>query len=61
MNRELPDTPAEFRRCRGARDRIANIYWIMKKAREFLKNIYFCFFDYAKALDCADHNKLENS
>ena len=61
MNREHPDVQAGFRRGRGTRDQIANIHWIIKKAREFQKNIYFCFFDYAKAFDCVDHNKLENS
>ena len=58
MNRELPDVQAEFRKGRGTRDQIANICWIMEKAREFQKNIYFCFIDYAKASDCVDHNKL---
>ena len=57
MNRELPDTPAGFRKGRGTREQIANIPWIIKKAREFQKNIYFCFIDYAKAFDCVDHNK----
>ena len=61
MNRELPDVQADFRKDRGTRDQIANICWIMEKAREFQKNIYFCFLDYAKAFDCVDHNKLENS
>ena len=61
MNRELPDVQAAFRKGRGTRDQIANISWIIKKAREFQKNIYFCFIDYAKAFDCVDHNKLENS
>ena len=61
MNRELPDVQAGFRKGKGTRDQIANISWIIKKAREFQKNIYFCFIDYAKALDCVDHNKLENS
>ena len=61
MNRELPDFQAGFRNGRGTRDQIANIWWIMKKAREFQKNIYFCFIAYAKAFDCVDHNKLENS
>ena len=61
MNRELPDVQAGFRKGRGPRDQIANIRWIMEKAREFQKNIYFCFIDYAKAFDCVDHNKLENS
>jgi len=58
MNRELPDVQAGFRKGRGARDQIANICWIIKKAREFQKNIYFCFIDYAKAVDCVDYNKL---
>ena len=58
MNRELPDVQASFRKCRGTRDQIANICWIIEKAREFQKNIYFCFIDYAKAFDCVDHNKL---
>ena len=58
MNRELPDVQASFRKGRGTRDQIANIHWIMEKAREFQKNIYFCFIDYAKAFDCVDHNKL---
>ena len=58
VNRELPDVPAGFRQGRGTRDQIANICWIMEKAREFQKNIYFCFIDYAKAFDCVDHNKL---
>ena len=57
MNCELPDVQAGFRKGRGTRDQIANI-WIIKKAREFQKNIYFCFIDYAKAFDCVDHNKL---
>ena len=61
MNRELPDVPTRFRKGRGARDQITNIHWIIKKAREFQKNIYFCFIDYAKAFDCVDHNKLEKS
>ena len=61
MNCELPDVQAGFRKDRGTRDQIANIHWIMEKAREFQKNIYFCFIDYAKAFDCVDHNKLENS
>ena len=61
MNRELPDVQAGFRKGRGTRDQIANTLWIMEKAREFQKNIYFCFLDYAKAFDCVDHNKLENS
>ena len=58
VNRELPDVQAGFRKGRGTRDQIANIHWIMEKAREFQKNIYFCFTDYAKAFDCVDHNKL---
>ena len=57
MNRELPDVQAGFRKGRGTRDQIANIHWIIKEAREFHKNIYFCFIDYAKAFDCVDHNK----
>ena len=61
MNQELPDIQAGFRNGRGTRDQIANICWIIEKAREFHKNIYFCFTDYAKAFDYADHNKLENS
>ena len=61
MNCELPDVQAYFRKGRGTRDQIANIRWIIKKAREFQKNIYFCFIDYAKAFDCVDHNKLKNS
>ena len=61
MNRELPDIQAGFRKGRRTRGQIANIRWIMEKAREFQKNIYFCFIDYAKAFDCVDHNKLENS
>ena len=61
VNREPPDVQAGFRKGRGTRDQIANIRWIMVKAREFQKNIYFCFIDYAKAFDCVDHNKLENS
>ena len=56
--RELPDVQAGFRKGRGTRDQIANIRWIIEKAREFQKNIYFCFIDYAKAFDCVDHNKL---
>ena len=58
MNRELLDVQAGFRKGREPRDQIANIYWIIKKAREFQKNIYFCFIDYAKAFDCLDYNKL---
>ena len=58
VNCELPDVQAGFRKGRGTRDQIANIRWIIKKAREFQKNIYFCFIDYAKAFYCADHHKL---
>ena len=58
LNRELPDVQAGFRKGRGTRDQIDNIHWIMEKAREFQKNIYFCFIDYAKAFDCVDHNTL---
>ena len=58
MNHELPDDQAGFRKGIGTRDQIANIHWNMEKAREFQKNIYFCFIDYAKASDCVDHNKL---
>ena len=58
MNHELPDVQAGFRKDRGTRDQIANICWIIKKAREFQKNIYFCFIDYVKAFDFVDHNKL---
>ena len=58
VNHELPDFQAGFRKGRGTRDHISNIHWIMGKTREFQKNIYFCFIDYAKALDCMDHNKL---
>ena len=58
MIHELPDVQAGFRKGRGTRDQIANIRWIMEKAREFQKNIYFCFINYAKAFDCVDHNKL---
>ena len=61
MNRELPDVQASFRKGRGTRDQIANIHWVMEKARELQKNICFCFIDYAKAFDYVDHNKLENS
>ena len=61
MDHEFPDVQAGFRKGRGARNQIANIRWIMEKAREFQKNIYFCFIDYAKAFDCVDQNKLENS
>ena len=58
VNHEIPDVQAGFRKGRGTRDQIANIHWIIKKAREFQKSIYFCFIDYAKAFDCVDHNKL---
>ena len=58
VNRELPDVQAGFRKGRGTRDQIANIHWIIEKARDFQKNIYFCFIDYVKAFDCVDHNKL---
>ena len=61
VNHEIPDVQADFRKGRGTRDQIANIHWVIKKAREFQKNIYLCFIDYAKAFDCVDHNKLENS
>ena len=61
MNPELLDVQHGFRKGRGTRDQIANIRWIMEKAREFQKNIYFCFIDYAKGFDCVNHNKLENS
>ena len=58
MNRKLPDVEAGFWKVRGTRDQIANIRWIIKKAREFQKNIYLCCIDYAKAFDCVDHNEL---
>ena len=58
VNCELTDVQAGFRKGRGTRDQIANIFWIIEKAKEFQKNIYFCFIDYAKAFDCVDHNKL---
>ena len=61
VNLEIPDVQDGFRRGRGTRDQIANIRWINEKTREFQKNIYFYFIDYAKAFDCVDHNKLENS
>ena len=61
VNHELPDVQAGFSKGRGAKDQMANIRWIIEKAREFQKNIYFCFIDYTKAFDCVDHNKLENS
>ena len=58
VNHEFPDVQAGFRKGRGSRDQIANIHWIIEKAREFQNNIYFCFIVYAKAIDCMDHNKL---
>ena len=58
VNHEIPDVQAGFRKGKGTRDQIANMCWIIKKAREFQKNIYFCYIDYAKAFDCVDHNKL---
>ena len=58
MNQELPDVQAVFRKSRGIRDQIANIHWIIEKAREFQKTIYFCFIDYATAFDCVGHSKL---
>ena len=58
---ELPDVQNGFRKGKGTRVQIANICWVIEKAREFQKNIYFCFIDYTKAFDCVDHNKLENS
>ena len=61
VNRELPDVQAGFRKGRGTRDQIAIISWIIEKAREFQKTIYFCFIDYAKAFECVDHNKLYSS
>ena len=61
VNWKLPDVQAGFRKGRGTRDQIANILWIIEKAGEFQKNVYFCFIDYAKAFDCVDRNKLENS
>ena len=61
VNCEIPDVQAGFRKGRGTRDQTANISWIIQKAREFQKNIYFSFIDYTKAFDCVDHNKLENS
>ena len=61
MNWELPDKQAGFRKGRGTRDQITNIHWIIEKTIEFQKNIYLCFIDYAKAFDCVDENKLENS
>ena len=59
VNHELPDVQAAFRKAKGTRDQMANIHWIIKKAREFQKNFYFCFIDFAKAFDCVDHNKLK--
>ena len=61
VSQELPDIQTGFRKGRGTRDQIANIHWIIEKEREFKRNLYFCFIDYAKAFDSADHNKLENS
>ena len=61
VNQELPDDQVGLRKDRGIRDQIANIHWVIEKAKEFQKNIYFCFIDYAKAFDGVDHNKLENS
>ena len=61
VNYELPDVQVGFRKGRGTRDQIANLCWIIDKAREFQKNIYLCFIDYAKTFDCVNHNKLENS
>ena len=58
MNHELPDVQARFRKGRGTKNQFANIFWIIEKAREFQKNVYFCFIDYAKAFDCVDHKKL---
>ena len=58
-NREIPDVQAGFRKCRGTRDQIANIHWIIEKAREFQRSIDFCFIEYAKTLGCVDHNKLK--
>ena len=60
INQEFPDVKVALRKGRGTRDQIANICWITEKIREFQKNIYFCFIDYAKAFDCVDHNKLES-
>ena len=61
VNREFPDVQAGFRKGRSTKEQIANIHWLIKKAREFQKNIYFCFIDYSKTFGCVDHNKLENS
>ena len=61
VNYEFPDVQAGFRKSRGTRDQIANVCWIIEKARELQENIYLCFIDYDKAFDCVDHNKLENS
>ena len=61
VNQELSDVQAGFRKGRGTRDQIANIHWIMEKARKFQKNIFFCLIDYAKSFDCMNHNKLKNS
>ena len=59
INCELPDIQAGYKKCRGTRDQVANIRWVIKKAREYQKNIYFCFIDYAKGFECVDHNKLQ--
>ena len=61
LNQELPFLVAEFKKVRGTIDQIASIHWVIEKAREFQKNIYFCFIEYTKSFDCVDHNKLENS
>ena len=61
VNQKLPDVQSRFRKGRGTSDQIAKSCWIIEKAKEFQKNIYFCFIDYAKSFDCVDHNKLENS
>ena len=61
VNHKFPDIQAGFRKGRGTRDQIANIHWIIEKAREFQEKIYFCFIDYAKTFDCVDHSKLKNS
>ena len=61
VNQDLPDVQGQFKKRKGTRDQIANIRWITEKPKEFQKDIYFCFIDYAEAFDCVDHNKLENS
>ena len=61
VNHELPDVQDGFRKGRGTRDQVANLHWIIEKARKFQKSVYFCFIDYSKVFDCVDHNKLENS